>query len=297
MEPASVELAPSRPGWLQLRSPFMAAAGCLGYVAEGAGSVDLSLFGAAVTRGTSVTARPGAPPPRMVEAAAGVIWSLGHHNPGIDHVIERLAPRWARLGVPVVLNLWAASAAEASALAERADGVPGVAALELDLSAHDARRASALMAAARDKTEMPILAKVSVVGYHLPDVARALEDGGADAITCGSGLPASAGQGPIDEPALGDRDGAMLSGPAIRPVVMRAVAELAGRITVPIIGCGGVTDLSDALAYLAAGARAVQVGTAMLAEPNLPARLALEYHAHLSRQAVGRSAPPGVGDF
>lgn len=286
-EPAvAVELAPRRPGWLQLRSPFMAAAGCIGYVAEGADAADLSLFGAAVTRGTSLTARPGAPPPRMAETPAGVIWSLGHHNPGIDHVVERLAPRWARLGVPVVLNLWAVSVAEAGALAERADGVPGIAALELDLSAHDATRAAALMTAARGETELPILAKISLVGHHLSDVARALEDAGADSITCGSGLPAWAGQGSRDEPALGDPDGAMLSGPAIRPVVLRAVSELAERISVPIIGCGGVTDLSDALAYLAAGARAVQVGTAMLADANLPARLALEYHAYMSHKAV-----------
>lgn len=286
--PLTTELAPERPGRLQLRSPFMAAAGCLGYVAEAADSVDLSLFGAAVTRGTSLAPRMGAPPPRMADSPAGVIWSLGHQNPGIDHVIERLAPRWARLAAPVILNLWAASVAEARSLAERADGVPGVAALELDLSGQDATRAAALMTAAREKTYLPILAKVSVLGSYLPDLAQAVEEAGADSITCGSGLAASAMDLVGGEPVLGDPDGAMLSGPAIRPVVLRAVSEIAQRISIPIVGCGGITDLNDALAYFAAGARAVQVGTAMLVDPNLPADLTLDYSGYLQSRPARR---------
>lgn len=112
-----------------------------------------------------------------------------------------------------------------------------------------------------------------------------MEDAGADAITCGSGLPAWAMDAVGGEPILGEKGEAMLSGPAVRPVILRAVSELAARVSIPIVGCGGVTDLDDALAYFAAGAQAVQIGTAMLADPSLPARLGADYQAHLVDRA------------
>lgn len=273
--PGAVDLAPQRPGRLVLRTPFMAAAGCIGYVTEASGSVDLSLMGAAVTRGTTIHPRDGAPPPRMVESPAGLIWSIGHQNPGIDIVLSRHAPRWAHLPLPVIINLWAASPTEATDLAERVDSVPGIAGVELDLAGRDASRAARLAAAARAATDLPLLAKVQATGVDAVAVGRAVADAGADAVTCGGGLPASAARTMSGRPTLGDPDNAFLSGPATRPMVLRAVTQLCRALTIPVIGCGGISDRSDALAYFEAGAAAVQVGTAMLPDPSLPGRLGL----------------------
>jgi len=272
----SVDLAPGRPGALVLRAPLLAAAGCLGYGVEAAGQVDLSRLGALVTRGTTLHPRSGGPAPRMIETPGGLLHAIGHQNPGIDAVLERHAPRWANWDVPVILSLVATGADEFATLAARTDGIPGVAALELDLGSvetgrkgrplsYEAASVRAITAAAREATDLPILVKVSISTPDLRGVARAAAEAGADALDCGAGPP-----------ALLDGRHAMLSGPAIGPLAVRAVAELARHARLAIVGCGGVVDLRHVTAMLAAGATAVAVGTAMLADPSLPVRLADE---------------------
>ncbi len=276
----SADLAPRRPGALILRTPLLAAAGCLGYGVEAYGQVDLSELGALVTRGTSLHARSGGPAPRMVETPGGLLHAIGHQNPGITAVLERHAPRWAHWDVPVILSLVATSADEFATLGGRADGIPGVAALELDLGpvesgrkgrplSYDASLVSAITAAVREATDLPVLVKLSIAAPDLRAVGRAAAEAGADALTCGSGPP-----------ALLEGRHAMLSGPAIGPLALRAVTELARHARLPIVGCGGVVTLQDVLAMIQAGATAVAVGTAMLADPGLPGRLAGELTAH-----------------
>ncbi|MBA2275929.1 MAG: tRNA-dihydrouridine synthase [Chloroflexi bacterium] len=252
----------------------MAAAGCLGYGVEAVGQVDFSRLGAIVTRGTTLQPRSGGPAPRMVETSGGLLHAIGHQNPGIRVVLERYAPRWATWEVPVILNLVASSADEFAELAGRTEGIPGVAALELDLGSvgtgrkgrplsYDAAAVSAITAAVREVTDLPVLVKLSILAPDLRGAARAAADAGADALTCGSGPPA----------LLAGRH-AMLSGPAIGPLALRAVAEMARHARLPIVGCGGVVALRDVKAMLEAGATAVAIGTAMLADPALPGRLA-----------------------
>ena len=271
-----VDLAPERPGALVLRTPMLAAAGCLGYGVEAVGQVDLSALGAVVTRGTTLHARAGGPAPRMTDAPGGLLHALGHQNPGITTVLERHAPRWVTWEVPVILSLVATSAEEFAALAERTDGIPGISGLELDLGSvesgrkgrpisYDASSVGHITAAVRAATDLPVLVKLSITSPDLRGVGRAAAEAGADALDCGSGPP-----------ALLQGRHAMLSGPAVGPLALRAVSELARRSRLPIVGCGGVTTLHDATAMLEAGAVAVAVGTAMLADPSLPIRLAAE---------------------
>lgn len=277
---ASVDLAPQRPGALVLRTPLLAAAGCLGYGVEAAGQVDLSRLGALVTRGTTLHPRSGGPAPRMVETPGGLLHAIGHQNPGITAVLERHAPRWATWDLPVILSLVAPGADEFAALSGRADGIPGVAALELDLGSvesgrkgrplsYDVSLVASITAAVRESTDLPVLVKLSITAPDLRAAGRAAAEAGADALTCGSGPP-----------ALLEGRHAMLSGPAIGPLALRAVTDVARRGRLPIVGCGGVVTLRDVLAMLDAGASAVAVGTAMLAEPALPGRLAGELGAH-----------------
>ncbi len=272
----SVDLAPERPGSLVLRTPLLAAAGCLGYGVEAVGQVDLSALGAVVTRGTTLHARAGGPAPRTADTSGGLLHALGHQNPGITAVLERHAPRWVTWDVPVILSLVATSAEGFAALAERTDGIPGISGLELDLGSvesgrkgrpisYDASSVGHITAAVRAATDLPVLVKLSITSPDLRGVGRAAAEAGADALDCGSGAP-----------ALLQGRHAMLSGPAIGPLALRAVSELARRSRLPIVGCGGVVTLGDVIAMLDAGATAVAVGTAMLAEPALPGRLAAE---------------------
>lgn len=302
----SVDLAPQRPGRLVIRTPFMAAAGSLGYGVEAEGHVELDRLGAIVTRGTTLAARAGSPAPRMVEVPSGLLHSIGLPGPGIDAVLERYAPRWRAWTAPVILNLCAVQPDDFEALARRADGVPGVAALELDLAspdlAHggrpislDALAAGRATAAARSVTDLPILVKLSPAATDLRALARAVVEAGADALTCTGAMPALA----ID-PARGGSllgsSSAVLSGPALRPISLRIMSEVRRAVAVPIVGCGGVSSLRDALEYLVAGADAVAIGTAVLADPALPARLGDELRAHgpVARiQATERRSRPG----
>jgi dihydroorotate dehydrogenase (NAD+) catalytic subunit len=290
----SVDLAPSRPGALVLTTPLMAAAGCLGYGFEAADQIDIERLGAIVTRGTTISPRSGSPPPRMAEAPAGLLHAIGLQNPGIDAVLERFAPRWATWQVPVVLSICAAKTDDLAALAARAD-VPGVAALELDLASVDLTRdgrplsldagaAARATEAARSASDLPLLVKLSPAANDVRAVARAVVDAGADALTCGGGLPAAAVDRVRASALLGGR--ATLSGPALRPVALRMVAEAAAAVKVPVIGCGGVVSIDDVVGMVVAGASAVQVGTALLADPELPLRLADQLSDHCERVGV-----------
>ncbi len=291
----SVDLVPSRPGALVLNNPLMAAAGCLGYGFEAAEQIDIDRLGAIVTRGTTLSPRSGSPPPRMAEAPAGLLHAIGLQNPGIDSVLDRFAPRWATWQVPVVLSLCAVSADDLAALAARAD-VPGVAALELDLASVDLTRdgrplsldagaAARTTEAVRSASDLPLMVKLSPAATDVRAVARTVVDAGADALTCGGGLPAAAIDRVRSRALLGGR--ATLSGPALRPVALRMVAEAAAAVKVPVIGCGGVVTIDDVIDLVVAGASAVQVGTALLADPELPLRLADQLADHCEGIGAG----------
>jgi dihydroorotate dehydrogenase (NAD+) catalytic subunit len=222
----------------------------------------------------------------MADVPAGVLLGMGLQNPGIDAVIDRYATTWAKWQVPVIVSLAGESASDVAEAARRLEGVPGVAGIELNLSASNASRggssfgldadgAASLVRAVRRGTDLPLIAKLTPAASDPRSVARAVEDAGADAISAINTLPALAVGPDRTGPALGSGYGG-LSGPALRPIALRVVYEVAQSVDIPVIGIGGVTTIEDVLDFLAVGASAVGVGIAALGDPMLPVRLADE---------------------
>jgi dihydroorotate dehydrogenase (NAD+) catalytic subunit len=282
----TIELTVELGRGLTLATPLIAAAGAFGYGVEVADQVDLARLGCLVTRGTTLKPGAGHASPRMIEIPAGLLVGTGLQNPGIEVVLERYAPAWSGWPVPVIINLGGESIGEFVELARRIEGVPGVAGLELNLSCPngargraafglDAGSASALVTAVRRATDLPLIAKLSPAASDVREIARAVEQAGADAISAVNTLPGLAVAPERDRPALAAGYGG-ICGPALRPVALRIVFEVAQVVDLPVIGIGGVASIDDVLDMLAVGASAVGVGVAALADPMLPVRLADE---------------------
>jgi len=271
---------------LVLPNPLIAASGPFGYGVEVADVADLPRLGGIVTRGTTLKPRGAHPGRRLAEVPAGLLVGVGLQNPGIDAVLDRYATTWAKWPVPVIINLCGETAGELAEIARRLEGAPGVAGVELNLScggggrggvvfAMDADAAAAAVSAVRRATDLPVIAKLSAAAADIRSMARSVEAAGADAISAINTLPGFLLSADRRSPALGSTYGG-ICGPALKPIALRVVYEIAQVVDVPIIGIGGVCSIEDVLDFLACGATAVGVGVAALADPMLPVRLADE---------------------
>ncbi|KAB8143883.1 dihydroorotate dehydrogenase [Chloroflexia bacterium SDU3-3] len=257
-----VDLAPSNPFGLALPSPVMVAAGCLGYGVEYRQGIEWRGLGALVTRTTTLRPLRVARPPRLIETASGLLGVGPWPNPGIEHVLDRHAPVWAGMPMPVILSI-AGSAHECGQIAGMIEGVEGVAGLELAVP-EEPGRAAALVAAVRRSCMLPLLAKLPLLApAPLLALAQAVAQAGADTLTLFA-PPAAA----YPDPATGELLAGWLAGPAVRPLVLQRLAEVLPQLTLPVAACGGVTSAADARLLLAAGAAAVQLGSALLADPH-----------------------------
>lgn len=286
---------------LRLANPILVASGTFGYGVEYGDVVDVDRLGAICCKGTTLKSRIGNPTPRVTETPAGMLNSIGLQNPGVDVVIEKYAALWAGWRVPVIVNVAGESVADYVEVARRLDGVPGVAGIELNIScpnvgkgglqfAIDADAAAAVTAAVRRATDLPLLVKLSPNVADVRPIARAIEGAGADALTAVNTLSGIAVGPERTRPLLGNVYGG-LSGPAIKPVALRIVYEVAQTVGIPVVAIGGVTELADVLDFLAVGAVAVQVGTALFADPVLPVRLVDELRVECARRGLPSVAP------
>jgi len=307
----SVDLAPDH-GGLVLANPILVASGTFGYGIEYGEVVDIQRLGAICCKGTTLKARIGNPTPRVTETPGGMLNSIGLQNPGVDAVIEKYAPIWQDWQVPVIVNVAGESIEDYVEVVRRLDGVPGVAGIELNIScpnvgkgglqfAIDASAAGAVTAAVRRATDLPLLVKLSPNVADVRPIARAIADGGADALTAVNTLSGIAIDRSRTRPLLGNIFGG-LSGPAIKPVALRVVYEVAQVVDIPIVAIGGVVEFGDVLDFLAVGAVAVQVGTAIFADPTLPVRLIDELGDECRRRGlesyrplIGTALPARVG--
>jgi len=296
----SVDLAPEH-GGLMLANPIMVASGTFGYGVEYGEVVDVQRLGAICCKGTTLRPRAGNPPPRVTETPGGMLNSIGLQNPGVDAVIEKYGPLWQGWKVPVIVNIAGESIEDYVEVARRLDGVPGVAGIELNIScpnvgkgglqfAIDRDAARAVTAAVRRATDLPLLVKLSPNVADVRPIAKAIEEAGADAITAINTLSGLAVSADRTRAFLGNTYGG-LSGPAIKPVALRVVYEVAQVVSIPIVGIGGVTSLADVLDFMACGAVAVQVGTAIFADPELPVRLGDELRAECLARGLSSCAP------
>jgi dihydroorotate dehydrogenase (NAD+) catalytic subunit len=300
-DPATVDLAVDLGRGLVLANPILVASGTFGYGVEYADVVDVQRIGAICCKGTTLRPRAGNRPPRVTETPGGMLNSIGLQNPGIDAVLERYAPLWATWDVPVIVNVAGESIEDYVGVVRRLDLVPGVAGVELNIScpnvgkgglqfAIDQDAAAAVTRAVRRATELPLIVKLSPNVTDIRPIARAVADAGADALSAVNTLSGMALRADRTGPFLGNTYGG-LSGPAIKPVALRIVYEVAQVVEIPIIAIGGVTGLDDVLDFLAAGAVAVQVGTAIFADPTLPVRLVDELAAACGRRGLASCTP------
>jgi len=265
---------------LRLASPVLVASGCGGTGRELAAYGPLADLGGFVTRTLTLNARLGGPQPRILETPSGLVHAVGLQNPGLEGFLATELPWLAQQGTRIVVSIAGSSLGEYAELARRLGGSPGVSAIEVNLSSPDApttgvfdvrepfHAASVIAAVHRDLPRgVPVLAKLRADVVRVVESARTVLDAGAAAVVVGNALPA----------AMPDGRQAGLSGPAILPVALRCVADLRAELPdAEVVGVGGITTAEDARSFLAAGATAVQIGTALLHDPTTAARVAAE---------------------
>jgi len=298
---SAVDLSVDLGRGLVLRNPILVASGTFGYGVEYADVVDIQRIGAICCKGTTLRPRQGNRPPRVTETPGGMLNSIGLQNPGVDAVLDRYAAQWAGWQVPVIVNVAGESIEDYVGVVRKLDLVPGIAGVELNIScpnvgkgglqfAIDQEAAAAVTRAVRRATELPLIVKLSPNVADIRPIAAAIADAGADALSAINTLSGMALRPDRTGPFLGNTYGG-LSGPAIKPVALRIVYEVAQVVGIPIIAIGGVTGLDDVLDYLAAGAVAVQVGTAIFADPTLPVRLVDQLAAECGHRGLASYEP------
>ncbi len=282
-------------------TPVLSASGTFGYGLELHGLVDPRRLGGVVTKGISLLPRPGNPPPRICETAAGMLNSIGLENVGVERFAAEKIPPLRSLGVKVVANFFGDDEESYVAVAAALDRLEGVSTLELNIScpnvAHGGMRfgtdptlAGRLVSACRAVTSKPLWAKLTPNVTDIVAVARACVEGGADGLSLVNTLLGMGVDVRTRRPRLGNVLGG-LSGPAIKPVALRMVHQVyRARLGVPLVGIGGIATGEDALEFILAGAALVQVGTASFSEPTAMLRITDELRLLCEDQGVTRLA-------
>ena len=267
----------TRIGPLALKNPVMTASGTFGYGEEVADLVDLKRLGAIVGKTVTRRAREGNAPPRTCETPAGMLNAIGLQNVGLERFVDEKLPFLRECGAPIVVNIAGETPEDFAFLCRALSEQSGIAAIELNIScpnvahgldfATDPLLAEEVVAGARRATTLPLLAKLSPNVSDIALIARGAQNGGADALTVANTFVGLAVDLHTRRPRLSNITGG-LSGPAVKPLALRAVWKCFGSVQIPIIGVGGITSANDALEFLIAGATAVQVGTATFVRPD-----------------------------
>lgn len=268
---------------IRMKNPVMTASGTVGFGEEFARYLDLSGLGALVVKTVTLRPRAGNPPPRIAETPAGVLNAVGLQNPGVESLIRDVLPELEHYGVPVIVSVAGETVAEYARLAELLDGVGGIAALEVNISCPNVKAGGIAFGTApemaadvvrnvKNNTGLPVIVKLSPNVTDIRTIALAAAGAGADALSLINTLTGMTIDVERRRPLLGNVIGG-LSGPAVRPVAVRAVWQVYQAVSLPLIGMGGIMTARDALEFILAGARAVAVGTANLVNPGAAAEV------------------------
>jgi dihydroorotate dehydrogenase (NAD+) catalytic subunit len=293
---------------LKLVNPILVASGTFGYAREMEPFVRFSRLGGIIPKTVTPLPRIGNPPPRTVETAGGMLNSIGLDNDGLDAFLTKHLPSLLKLGTSVIVNIAGRTADEFVTMARRLDEVPQIAALELNISCPnvtggvdfgtDAPMTADLVGRVRSACRFPVIAKLTPNVTNIVPIAQAAADSGADAVSLVNTFQGLAVDWRRRRPILGAGLGG-LSGPAIKPLALRAVWQVAQRVKIPIIGIGGIATLDDVMDYLVCGASAVQIGTANFYDPGVSERLVDELERlvqaegwHHIRDVIGTLDPP-----
>ncbi len=262
---------------LRLKNPVMTASGTFGYGEEYSDYIDLNELGGIVVKGLSLKPRLGNPPPRIMETTGGMLNAVGLQNVGVDLFIEQKLPFLRSFDVAVIANIYGESEAEYAQVARALSRASGVHALEVNVSCPnvkkgglsfgaDPKAAASVTRRVRAETDLPVIVKLTPNVTDIAAVARAVEEAGADAVSLINTLTGLSVDLTTRGPHLKNITGG-LSGPAIKPVALRMVWQVAQSVDIPVIGMGGILDAEDALEFMVVGATAVQVGTANFINP------------------------------
>jgi dihydroorotate dehydrogenase (NAD+) catalytic subunit len=287
-------------GFLKLKNPVLTASGTFGYGLEFAPFIDLGRLGGIIVKGLYYGPRPGNPPPRLAETPSGMLNAIGLQGIGVVEFSEKILPRLRGLGTEVIVNVCGGDTDEYAAVVEYLDAQEGIAAYELNISCPNVKKngqcpalrpdaTQSLVRAVKRRSRRPVIVKLSPNVTDIVEIARAAEEGGADALSLVNTFLGMAVDLDSRRPVLANVLGG-LSGPAIKPLALRMVYQVARAVELPVIGLGGIMTGRDALEFLLVGARAVQVGTANLVDPEAAGRVLQEMQDYAEHHGLARLA-------
>ena len=268
---------------LFLKNPVMTASGTFGYGLEFADFIDLSQLGGIIVKGTTLHAREGNDYPRMAETASGMLNCVGLQNKGVDYFCQHIYPTIKDLGTNVIVNVSGSSPEDYAECAARVDALEQIPAIELNISCPNVKQggmafgvttqgAAAVVKAVRERYHKTLIVKLSPNVTNVADIARACEDEGADSVSLINTLMGMAVDIEHRKPLLSIATGG-LSGPAVKPVALRMVWQVAKSVKIPVIGLGGICTATDAIEFLMVGATAIEVGTANFLDPTVTIKI------------------------
>lgn len=266
-------------GQMRLKNPVMTASGTFGYGLEFQDLIDLNRLGGYIVKGTTLNAREGNPYPRMAETPAGMLNAVGLQNKGVNYFIEHIYPKIKDIDSKMVVNVSGAKLSDYVEVCERLAPLDKVAAVEVNISCPNVKQggmafgttcqgAGEVTRACRDAFPRTMIIKLSPNVTDIASIALAAEAEGADAVSLINTLLGMAIDAERQRPCLSTITGG-LSGPAVKPVALRMVWQVAHAVKIPVIGLGGITTATDAIEFMLAGARAVQIGTANFIDPTV----------------------------
>jgi len=283
-------------GSLRLKNPVMPASGTFDWFGDDSLSTSVEQLGAFVSKSVTLKPQPGNPPQRVAETPSGMLNAIGIPSGGLDVFMSEVLPKYEAFDTPVIVSVQAYSPEEAELMAARLTEEPRVDAIEINLScpnlehgsiiAQSAKLTAETVSAARAGTDLPLVAKLSPNVTDVVKIARAAEDGGADALCLINTVRGMAIDIVTRRALLGHIMGG-LSGPAIKPIALHFVWECYEAVDIPIIGAGGIVRVQDVIEFLLAGARAVQIGTATFREPRAMERVIGGLAGYLARERMG----------
>ena len=266
-----------RIGDIELKNPVMPASGTFGYGEEYSPYVDLNRLGALIVKGLSLEPKQGNPPPRIIETTAGMLNAVGLENVGVKSFIKEKLPFLRQFDVPVIANVFGETVEEYTKVAGILDDVEGIAGLEINISCPNVVKggiefganpdlAGEVTRSVKSVTHLPVIVKLTPNVTDITEIAKSVEEAGADAISLINTLKGMSLDIEQRIPHLKNIMGGV-SGPAIKPVALRMVWEVVKQVSIPVIGIGGIMNAADAIEFLIVGAKAVQIGTANFINP------------------------------
>ncbi len=285
-------------GNMCLKNPVMTASGTFGYGEEFADFLDLNKLGGFIVKGTTLLPREGNDYPRMAETPAGMLNAVGLQNKGVDYFIEHIYPRIKHLQTNIVVNVSGSSIEDYVTTADKINELDHIPAIELNISCPNVKQggmafgtttssAQAVVSAVRKVYNKTLIVKLSPNVTDITAIAKAVEQGGADAVSLINTLLGMAIDAEKQKPVLSTITGG-LSGPCVKPIALRMVWQVSKAVNIPVVGLGGIMSATDAIEFLLAGATVVQIGTANFIDPQISLKIVDGINDYLDRKSVAK---------